>query len=179
MLLIGFPNQQNPFCTNLHFLSHKIIWHSQIPIPQKWLFKVVRWNSRMWIKCDCQPFQCLYSLSGRTSYGKISRSLEAARFVFKLVPSLWNLTSTSAAPLPRCLLNIRAIRSLKHPISRLRDFARFGGKTSYRLVNRGTESEKSIMISNELHGPIYSSWGIIMPGSIADLFRRSAIPYHG
>ena len=42
----------------------------------------------------------LYSLSGRTSYGKISRSLEAARFGFKLVPSLWNLTGTSAAPLP-------------------------------------------------------------------------------
>ena len=54
----------------------------------------------------------LYSQSGRTSYGKISRSLEAARFGFKLVPSLWNLTGTSAAPLPRCLLNFRAIWSL-------------------------------------------------------------------
>ena len=81
--------------------------------------------------------QGLYSLSGRTSYGKISRSLEAARFGFKLLPSLWNSTGTSAAPLPRCLLNFRAIRSLWHPISRLRDFARFGSKTSYRLVNRG------------------------------------------
>ena len=84
--------------------------------------------------------QGLYSLSGRMSYGKISRSLEAARYGFKHFSSLWNLTGTSAAPLPKCLLNFRAIRSLSHPISRLRDFARFGGKTSYRLVNRGPVS---------------------------------------
>ena len=41
--------------------------------------------------------------------------------------------------LPRCLSNFRAIRPLQHPISRLRDFTRFGGKTSYRLVNRGPD----------------------------------------
>ena len=44
-------------------------------------------------------YQGLYSLSGLTSYHKISRSLEAARFGFKLVLSLWNLAGTSAAPL--------------------------------------------------------------------------------
>ena len=80
--------------------------------------------------------QGLYSLSGKTSYRKISWSLEAARFGFKLLQSLWNLAGTSAALLPRCLSNFRAIRPLQHPISRLRDFTRFGGKTSYRLVNR-------------------------------------------
>ena len=79
----------------------------------------------------------LYSLSGKTSYLKISRSLEAARFGFKLFQSLWNLAGTSATLLPRCLSNFRAIRQWQHPISRLRDFTRFGGKTSYRLVNRG------------------------------------------
>ena len=79
----------------------------------------------------------LYSLSGKTSYRKISRSLEAARFGFKLFQSLWSLAGTSAALLPRCLSNFRAIRPLQHPISRLRDFTIFGGKTSYRLVNRG------------------------------------------
>ena len=79
----------------------------------------------------------LYSLSGKTSYRKISWSLEAARFGFKLFQSLWNLAGTSAALLPRCLSNFRAIRPLQRPISRLRDFTRFGGKTSYRLVNRG------------------------------------------
>ena len=84
-------------------------------------------------------YQGLYSLSGKTSYRKISWSLEAARFGFKLFQSLWNLESTSAALLPRCLSNFRAIRPLQHPISRLRGFTRFGGKTSYRLVNRGPE----------------------------------------
>ena len=77
------------------------------------------------------------SLSGKTSYRKISWSLEAAGFGFKLSQSLWNLAGTSAALLPRCLSNFRAIRPLQHPISRLRDFTRFGSKTSYRLVNRG------------------------------------------
>ena len=85
-------------------------------------------------------FQGLYSLSGKTSYRKISWSLEAARFGFKLFQSLWNLVGTSAALLPRCLSNFRAIRPLQHPISRLRDFTGFGGKTSYRLVNRGPVS---------------------------------------
>ena len=79
----------------------------------------------------------LNSLSGKTSYRKISWSLEAARFGFKLFQSLWNLAGTSAALLPRCLSNFRAIRPLQHTISRLRDFTRFGCKTSYRLVNRG------------------------------------------
>ena len=79
----------------------------------------------------------LYSLSCKTSYRKISWSLEAARFRFKLFQSLWNLAGTSAAALPRCLSNFRAILLLQHPISRLRDFTRFSGKTSYRLVNRG------------------------------------------
>ena len=79
----------------------------------------------------------LYSLSGKTSYRKISWSLEAARFGFKLFQSLWNLAGTLAALLPRCQSNFRAIQPLQHPISRPRDFTIFGGKTSYRLVNRG------------------------------------------
>ena len=56
--------------------------------------------------------QGLYSLSSKTSYRKISWSLEAARFGFRLFQSLWNLTGTSAAALPWCLSNFRAIRSL-------------------------------------------------------------------
>ena len=87
----------------------------------------------------CEGDQGLYSLNGKTSYRKISWSLEAVRFRFKLLQSLWNLAGTSAALLPRCLSNFRAIRPLQHPISRLRDFTRFSGKTSYRLVNRGPE----------------------------------------
>ena len=40
-----------------------------------------------------------YSLSRRTSYGKISWSLQAARFIFRLFHSLWHLTGTSASEL--------------------------------------------------------------------------------
>ena len=54
----------------------------------------------------------LYSQSGRTSYRRISRIIKAARFGFTVFQSLWNLTGTSAAALPRCLSNFRAIRSL-------------------------------------------------------------------
>ena len=53
--------------------------------------------------------QGLYSLSGKTSYRQISWSLEAARLDVTMVVSLWNLTGTSAAALPRYLSNFRAI----------------------------------------------------------------------
>ena len=44
--------------------------------------------------------QCLYSLSGKTSYSKISWNLVAPRFGFRLFQSLWNLTGSSAAEMP-------------------------------------------------------------------------------
>ena len=112
-----------------------------------------------WYKISTQLFRDilgLYSLSRETSYHKISWSLEVARFGFKLFQSLWNLAGTSAALLPRCLSNFRAIRPLQYPISRLRDFARFGGKTSYRLVNRGpgfsTRRAKSVECTEVKYG---------------------------
>ena len=85
----------------------------------------------------CWQVQGLYSLSGKTSYRQISWSLEAARLGVIMIVSLWNLTGISAALLPRCLLNFRAIGKVQTRISRLRDFTRSYGKTSYRLVNRG------------------------------------------
>ena len=100
-----------------------------------------------------QLTQGLYSLSGKTSHRKISWSLEAASFGFKLFQSPWNLAGTSAALLPRCLSNFRAIRPLQHPISRLRDFTRFGGRTSYRLVKRGPgpSSRTQCTVKNYVH----------------------------
>ena len=53
-----------------------------------------------------------YSQSGRTPYRKISWSLKAARFRFRLFQSLWNLTGISAAVLPKNLSNLRGVRSL-------------------------------------------------------------------
>ena len=76
------------------------------------------------------PHLGLSSLSGKTSYRKTSWSIEAARCGFRLSQLLWNLTATSAAAvLPRCLSNLRAIRSLLLPISWLRDFKKFGSET--------------------------------------------------
>ena len=57
--------------------------------------------------------QGLYSLCGRTSYRKISWSLEAARLFVIMIVLLWYLTCISAALLPRCLANCRAIEKAK------------------------------------------------------------------
>ena len=46
--------------------------------------------------------------SDETSYCQISQNLEAARFIFRIVRSLWNLTGTSTAALPRCLPNFQS-----------------------------------------------------------------------
>ena len=51
--------------------------------------------------------------------------------------SLWNFTGTSAALLPKCLSNFKAIRLFKLPISWLRDFKRSYVETSYRILKRG------------------------------------------
>ena len=79
------------------------------------------------------------SISGRTSYRKISWSIEAARYGFRRFQSLWNLIGISAAALPRCLSTFKAIQSQWQPISRLWDFMRSCGKASVRLLNRGPE----------------------------------------
>ena len=56
--------------------------------------------------------QSLYSLSGKTSYRQISWSLEATRLSVIMIVSHWNLTGISAALLPRCLSNFRAIEKV-------------------------------------------------------------------
>ena len=60
-----------------------------------------------------------------------------SRFEFILFQSLCNLTGKSAAALPRCQSNYRAIRASTYPILQLRDFTRSCGKTHVRLVNKG------------------------------------------
>ena len=108
------------------------------------------WISDMW---HCR--QGLYSLSRRTSNRKISWVRQSATsygktFGFKLFQSLWNLASNSAPALSRRLSNFRVMRSLKHPVSRLQDYTRFGGKTSYRFVNRDPWDIDSLRQTNQL-----------------------------
>ena len=104
------------------------------------------------------------SISDKTSYRKISWSLEAARFVFRIVRSLWNLTGTSAAMLndegkiffrndgvflslrkactwattcALCLSNFKAMR----------DYTRSCDKTSYRILRRAPWSPETTMLT--------------------------------
>ena len=69
------------------------------------VFKKYHWF-RSWLCGE----QGLVLISDKTSYRKISWSLEATRLVFRIVRLLWNLTGTSAALLPRRLSYFRAIR---------------------------------------------------------------------
>ena len=82
-----------------------------------------------------QKYLGLYSLSTKMSYRRISWSLEAVRLDVIMIVSIKNLTDISRVPLPRYVSNFRAIVKVKTQISRLRDFTRFWGKTSFRLVN--------------------------------------------
>ena len=77
------------------------------------------------------------SISEKTYFRKISWSIEAATFVFRIVRSLWNLTVTSVALLPICLSNFKAIRQLKVTLSWLRDFAISYENTYFLIFRRG------------------------------------------
>ena len=49
-------------------------------------------RNRIWIRENMKPLQVLCSLSGRTSYRKISWIIEAARLGVMMIVSLWHLT---------------------------------------------------------------------------------------
>ena len=89
----------------------------------------------------------LSSLSGRISYCNDSWNPIVSQW-------LWNLTG------PRCLSNVRAIWPLQHPISRPRDFKRFGRKTSYRLVNRSPGVTHALLINvfTIVENGVWYSW---------------------
>ena len=87
------------------------------------LLDSIRWPSALWCYWESWSVFSLgpVSISNKTSYCKISWSLEAARLVVYIITSLWHLTGTSAALLPMCLSNFRAIGRFWIQISRLRD----------------------------------------------------------
>ena len=80
--------------------------------------------------------QGLFSLSSKTSYRQISRSLEAARLDVIMMVSLCNLTDISAVLQPRCLSNFSVIRNVVTCISWLWNSTGSCGKASVRLANR-------------------------------------------
>ena len=73
------------------------------------------------------------SLGGRASYGKISWSLEVARFGFRLFQPLGNLTGTWDA----CQISERYDHYNIQSHGFIRGFTRSCGETSVRWVNRG------------------------------------------
>ena len=77
----------------------KTIWQQSSKLSEKRFHKILVWDA-FWMDIHCcKSSHGLYSLSGKTSYRKISWSIEAARFRFRIFQSLWNLTGTLAAAL--------------------------------------------------------------------------------
>ena len=64
-----------------------------------------------WVRLVCASNHGLYSVSSKTPYRQISRSLEAARLGVMMSVSLWNLTGISAVMLQRYRPNLRAIEN--------------------------------------------------------------------
>ena len=79
-----------------------ISWRSRV-----WKSWIGHLKTRVWDPKEHLQDQGPVSISEKTSFRKISYSPEAARFVFRIVRSLWNLTGPSAAVLPMCLLNFK------------------------------------------------------------------------
>ena len=135
----------------IHFNSRKCIWKWHLRNGDHFVEgemknvhihdwpESMRLSSFLWGR-HCISDQGPVSISEKTSFRKISSSLEAARFVFRIVRSLCNLTGTSAAVLPMCLSNFKAIRKFKVPIPWLRDFTRSYEKTYFRILRGGPDS---------------------------------------
>ena len=79
-----------------------------------------------------------------------------------------NLTGTLAATPPIRLSEFRAIRSLEHPISRLRDLTRSCGKTSVHLMNRGPGAVGVTLIG-----------AVISPGKVMTCFGNCTSKWTG
>ena len=93
--------------------------------------------------------------------------------IWELYQSLCNLTGPSAAALPRSVSNFKAIWSLSHTITRLRDFARFGGKTSYHLLNKCPVSGRNGNAPAELCPYWHDMLEILAKSILLQIFRIS------
>ena len=84
----------------------------------------------------CQNAQGLYSIRSKTPYRNISWSFEVARFRFRFFQSLWQTPRQQ-----RCQDAWQISKRDDHYNIHLAasDFTKFGGKSSYLLVNRGPE----------------------------------------
>ena len=117
--------------TRTFFLPGKL---SDIISFRRWKTKIVsdimQWDMSLW--CTGTTIR---SISDKTSYCKISQSLEAARFVFRNVRSLWILTETSTVVPLMCLSNSKPrIWKFKLRLQVTKSY----DKTSYRILKWGS-----------------------------------------
>ena len=123
-------------CTKYATLHNR---HIQVNILEKKLGILIQISVEYVFRCPIynRSILGLCSLSGRMSYRQLSRSLKAARLDAVTIVLLWNLTGISQ----RCCRGACQISKwMKKSKSESHDFTRFCGKTSYRLVNRGSGS---------------------------------------
>ena len=74
------------------------------------------------------------SVSDKTSYCKISKSLKPTRLDVKMLTPLWNLAGYSAAPLLNHQPNFCEIEKLETPIPHLQGFSGHYSKKSYMIL---------------------------------------------
>ena len=153
----------NMRCLQYHFQGSSTRNIIQCLRMQYFSIKFASWG-------DLLLFQGFYSLSGKMSYHMISWSLEAARLDVIIIASLWNSTGISAVLLQRCLSNCGVIWKVWTQISRLRDFTRFAGKTSYCLVNRDPE----VILSNSV-GAMEHISGFVQECSISSMLAMEIL----
>ena len=99
-------------CTTRHKTSPKqMLMLLDLVSHFKWRYPVQNGDTKSLIsRYNDGKIQNTVSISDKTSYRKISWSIDAAWFVFKIVRSLWKLTGTSATLLPTRLSNFTALR---------------------------------------------------------------------
>ena len=119
-------------CDVSWYITPNTIWTLGAQIDTGIYSTITHFIIRQW-----QILQGLYSLSGKTSYHQILRSLEAAGLDVIMIASLCNLTHISAAMRSRCLSNFKAIGKVWTLSSWLRDFTKSCDNPGSRLVNKG------------------------------------------
>ena len=142
-----------------------------------WIFWKMPVRGSLWGGLQCREWvvayyafkliQGFYSLCGRTSYRKISWSLEAARLCWnnRIGLNFDRHLDSFAAELPA---NFSAIGKVETRISRLRDFTRTYGKTPVRLMN--------MWIEGPLHSNHTHSSTSTMNTSICRCFHSMNVP---
>ena len=152
----------------IHILYLRLWWSSQIYNGNPYINKTL---SSLGIEAESLGWEamkltyCWYTLGNGNklqwnsnkirNHCKVSQNLEATRFVFRIAPSLRNLTGPSAASMPERQSNIKAILWFILPT-----FMRSYDKTCYRILKRDPGCRTEVKVK------LYSSRQLV------DLFTK-------